>query len=166
MKSFNITQRNGNQHTVLVDDADYDEVMKYKWHVSDGRNTFYVGRNKYLGTFDGKKKYKYLQIHRQLLDLTDPKIEVDHRDHNGLNNQRENLRVANHNQNQHNQAPRKNTSSKYKGVSWDKSNKKWQANIKINGKQKKLGRFTNEYEAHLIYEKAAKELFGEFNYKK
>jgi len=48
----------------------------------------------------------------------------------------------------------KQKTSKYKGVSWSKKNKKWQSAIYINKKQIYLGYFTNEYEAHLAYQKA------------
>ena len=56
----------------------------------------------------------------------------------------------------------KNSSSKFKGVSWHKRDQKWQAYITINKKRKYLGYFNNEKEAAKIYNAAAKELFGEF----
>jgi hypothetical protein len=58
----------------------------------------------------------------------------------------------------------KRGTSKYKGVYWDKNNKKWMSRIKINKKTKYLGRFKSEKEAAEVYNKAAVELFGEFAY--
>jgi hypothetical protein len=171
MKTFTIKQRNGTIHTVNVDDSDYDEVMEHKWGVCKIENTYYVQRAIHLGYIKGKQKQKTILLHRQLLGITDPKIFADHRDHNGLNNQRENLRVATNRQNQFNRKPDKTSKGKpvssiYKGVYWDKSNSKWRSQIMANGKRKSIGQFEDEYEAHLAYEKAAKEVHGEFQYKK
>jgi hypothetical protein len=85
----------------------------------------------------------------------------DHIDGNGLNNQRDNLRLASKAQNNRNSAKRRGT-SQYKGVHWDKPRQKWKAQISLDGKPRHLGRFDNEYEAHLAYRKAAKELYGDF----
>jgi hypothetical protein len=49
-------------------------------------------------------------------------------------------------------------SSKYKGVNWDKGSNKWVARIEINRKSKYLGSFTDEYQAHLAYQKALSEI--------
>ena len=87
---------------------------------------------------------------------------IDHIDNDPLNNNIENLRETTRSQNLMNQKPRKNKSSKYKGVSWYKRDKIWQAQIKINKKQIHLGRFKLEKDAALAYNKAAIELFGEF----
>jgi hypothetical protein len=56
----------------------------------------------------------------------------------------------------------KEYSSKYKGVSWNKSLNKWVAQINVDGKQKYLGTFTDEYEAHLAYQKALNEYQNKF----
>ena len=47
--------------------------------------------------------------------------------------------------------------SKYKGVSWEKNRNKWRTQIKINGKNKNLGYFISEEQAHEIYQNALKE---------
>jgi hypothetical protein len=106
-----------------------------------------------------------------LLKLTNPNIFADHRDHNGLNNQRENIRVATNQENQFNQQKQKTyngkkTSSQYKGVSWHKRVGKWQSTIVINGKRKCLGSFTDEYQAYLAYESVAEKYQGEYKYLK
>lgn len=162
MKSFIIKQKDGTEHVVMVDDTDYDEVMKYKWYVYKSKETYYVR---------GRQAKKQVHLHRYLLGLTNPKIQIDHRDHNGLNNQRDNLRIATNQQNQFNRQKTKlikgmTPTSLYKGVSWKKSHKKWYAQIQTNGKTKHIGLFTDEYEAHLAYNSAAEKIQGEYKYKK
>ena len=87
---------------------------------------------------------------------------IDHIDNDPLNNKIENLRSITKSQNAMNQKP-KSGSSQYKGVHWNKQNKKWVSRIKINGKKKfHLGSFNLEEDAAKAYNKAAIELFGEY----
>ena len=88
--------------------------------------------------------------------------EIDHIDGNPSNNAIENLRPATHSQNQHNVGKRKNNTSGYKGVNWDKALKKWRAKIRINGKRKHLGYFDCPKEAHSAYCQAANELHQQY----
>jgi len=89
-------------------------------------------------------------------------METDHRDGNGLNNQRENLRICTRQQNSQNGLAHKDSSSQFKGVSLKKGRHKWVACIMQNGKLAHLGYFDNEIEAAKTYNTKAKELFGEF----
>lgn len=86
--------------------------------------------------------------------------EVDHRNGNGLDNRRENLRPATHRQNLANQRPQVGRSSRFKGVSWDVGRSKWRAYI--DKPQRHLGRFSDEIEAVRAYNFAALEAWGEF----
>lgn len=88
--------------------------------------------------------------------------QIDHIDGNGLNNDIENLRAANHGQNQHNKGTQKNNTSGFKGVSWHKRDKKWQAFIKFDGKKRYLGSFDTPEAAHEAYKAAATKLHKEF----
>ena len=137
----------------IVDDIDYERVSALKWYVNQS------GRDKtwYAITNTGR-----FRMHRFILCLTDPKIEVDHIDGDGLNNTRNNLRIATRTQNLANQQKRENTSSKFKGVSLDRRRNKWQSNIRMNGKRKWLGQFNNELDAAKCYNVAAIEFFGDF----
>lgn len=88
--------------------------------------------------------------------------KVDHIDGNKLNTRLDNLRACNSSMNNINRKKSINTSSKYKGVSFDKYNKKWQSRIKKDYKTIHLGRYKDEKEAAIAYDNKARELFGEF----
>lgn len=88
---------------------------------------------------------------------------VDHRDNDGLNNQRVNLRAAT--QAENNRARCHKASgcySQYRGVTFRKLTGRWVAKIKKNRRLFNLGYFTSEVEAALAYDKAARRLFGDF----
>ena len=101
-------------------------------------------------------------MHRRILNAQTGQ-EVDHANHNGLDNCRENIRLCTKNQNQWNQNKhQRRTSSRFKGVSWKGRNKKWCAQVQFNGKNIHLGLFTDDESAARVYDEAAKRLFGEF----
>lgn len=131
----------------IVDDEDYDEVMKYKWFINNPRkkNNFYASR---------RINKKYISMHRFIMGVSDKSVQVDHIDRNGLNNQKKNLRLCN-NQENHCNIISRGGSSKYKGVSYDKNRNKWSAEITNNFKKFHLGRFDDEVSAAIAYNKAA-----------
>lgn len=87
---------------------------------------------------------------------------VDHKDHNGLNNQKSNLRICNASQNGANRLKNKNASSKYFGVCYSKKSKRWNAFLQTHKRGTNLGYFDNEEEAAMHRDKIAKERYGEF----
>ncbi len=101
-------------------------------------------------------------------DMTDgyvSKIEAAFKTvRDALDNQRHNLRAVTRTQNECNKPARKNKSSKYKGVTWLKTLKKWQAKIKIGGTKISLGYFPldQEIQAALAYNEAALKYHGQF----
>ena len=82
------------------------------------------------------------------------KIVVDHIDNNKLNNHVSNLQLISNRENL--SKDKKNGTSKYPGVCWNKATNKWATNIAINGKLKHLGLFTSEEEAAEVYQNALK----------
>ncbi len=140
----------------LVDDEDYERLAKYYWCARKGRNTFYADRSVKLNG-----KWTTISMHREIFGLPKNK-QIDHADHNGLNNQKYNLRICTPAQNQQNRLPYKGFSSRYKGVGWAKDDKKWRSYIYPNYKFVSLGYFDSEIEAANAYDAKAKELFGEF----
>lgn len=105
-----------------------------------------------------KRIKKYL--HRLVIDCP----EVDHFNHNGLDNRRSNLRACDRGQNIANQKPRSfpNRTSKFKGVSWNKNARKWQVFFVANKNRKYLGLYENELEAAAAHDAVAISVHGEF----
>lgn len=86
------------------------------------------------------------------------KLVVDHINNNKNDNSVSNLQLITQRENASKDRYRINYSSKYVGVTWNKKDKKWQSKIVVNNKNKYLGQFVNEYDAHLAYQNALKEL--------
>jgi hypothetical protein len=141
---------------ILIDDEDFQLISQYNWTVYKHRNTYYADRKYYS---NGKRKK--IKLHRLIMNA-EPSQIVDHIDGNGLNNQRSNLRFATHQNNTRNSLKYKNNTSGYKGVHWCNTLNKWRAQIFVDKKRKRLGAYTDIKQAHIAYETAAKELFGEF----
>lgn len=145
----------------VIDDEDFERVRHFKWRRNKGG---YVIASRWIPE---KKHSRKIFLHRVIMS-TPCGYETDHRNHDKLNNQKTNLRVALKGQNQGNQKARINSSksSRYKGVSWHKHINKWHAQLRIkvntNIKQCHLGYFVNEIEAAKAYDKAAINYFGEF----
>jgi hypothetical protein len=143
----------------LVADEDFDKINKYKWFLV---NYLVVNLSYIKGS--GRKNQKQIRTHMHRLVMDAPLgFDVDHIDHDALNNQKSNLRICTHQQNGFNQSIQtRNKSSIYKGVSWCRFNKAWRSYIVKDNKQKTLGYFKQEYHAAMAYDIWAKELFGEF----
>jgi len=152
MKEIQLT----NGGTAKVDDEDFDELNQYRWfsHKDKERGTAYAWRHQYLGV----RKYGMVKMHQQILGIKG----IDHKDRDGLNNQRFNIRPCTNGQNQMNARPRHGCSSRFKGVSYHNQNDRWRATIVLNGKQHSLGCYSTQEAAALAYNKKAVELFGSF----
>jgi hypothetical protein len=136
----------------LVDPEDYYRLAKFNWQAASNKVTFYAS---------GKVAGRTWKMHRLIMNAP-PHLVVDHIDHNGLNNAKNNLRLCSHAQNTRNAMPNRNTTSKYKGVCWRKKEKQWIASIQLNRKIHHLGCFENEIDAAKAYDKKAGQLHGEF----
>lgn len=139
----------------LVDDEDFEFLNQWRWYAQKCSRTFYAMRKEMPSRIT-------ICMHRQILDLNNSKLEPDHKDHDGLNNQRSNLRIATRQQNLFNKSSEKNSTSKFKGVHFHKKNRNWRAMITFNGNKKHIGCYSNEQEAATAYNEWAVKLFGEF----
>jgi hypothetical protein len=140
----------GSERGALVDDEDFDVVIKNKWHLNkDG----YAQRC-------SRKVPRVTLMHRQILGVSRAEM-VDHEDEDKLNNQRLNLRRCNKSQNGANRRhARKDSRNPYKGIKPVRG--KWQARITVSGVRHHLGTFTTPEEASEAYRVAAVRMFGEF----
>ena len=158
MKEIYLTN---SKDVVLVDDEDYKMLIQYKW-------SFYKSKRSKMGRAQTNikinNKRTTLLLHHLIIKKPSNKKEIDHIDRNPLNNQKNNLRIVTHSQNMMNKSNYKNSTSKFKGVYWDKSRKMWRSAISEKNKRINLGRFTNEIDAAKAYNEKAEELHGEYAY--
>jgi len=152
MKEIQLTQG----YKAQVSDKDYKRVMALgKWQAyvmyrADGSiRALYA-----MHSYNNRTQF----LHRFILGITDSKVFVDHKDRNGLNNQRKNLRKATQAQNYHNARLSVKNTSGFKGVSPVKGNRKkpWRVDIAYGGKQYFLGYFQTAEEAAVVRKAAAK----------
>ena len=146
----------------IVDAEDYDFLMQWKWYADwkHGIKGYYAARKSRVGEFDRETT---VLMHRVIAKA--PRgMDCDHRNLNSLDNRKENLRVATRSQNNANRRKHKQNRSGFKGVGYhaNTSDKVWEARIKVNGRLRYLGSYSNPEDAHAAYLKAATETFGEF----
>ena len=134
----------------IVNDEDYEKVNQHKWCYDC---LDYAVRNK------GQSKKQRMQNF-----ILNPPIGfiIDHINGNGLDNRRNNLRIATQSQNRANSIINKNNTSGHRGVYWYKPYNKWMVMIMVNYKQIFLGYHIDKLKAVRIYNKSAIKYFGEF----
>lgn len=153
-ENYAIVYTNKNEE-ILIDKDDIENVTQYTW---------YIQKNGYVARKTKKNRMnKTIYLHRSIYGITCSK-EVDHINRNKLDNRKENLRVCNHIDNQHNMKPATGLTSKYKGVCWDKRRKAWRMRLKCNDKEAICEYYKNEISAANAYNYWAKIYFGEFAY--
>lgn len=93
----------------LVDDTDYDWLIQWKWHA-------WTAKGKWFAISQEKEGHK-MKMHRLIMNAPDG-LQVDHRNHNGLDNRRENLRICTNTENSRNRRIRRDNTTGFKGVHW------------------------------------------------
>lgn len=146
MKEIPLTQGK----VALVDDEDYSLVMQYKWHANRNYNTFYAAHNIYLRP---NVRERRLVMHRLIMNPPGH-MQIDHINHNGLDNRKENLRVVTIRENSMNRVDKSSTG--YTGVV--RYGTRFNAHIRINGVYKSLGYFNTSQDASAAYLHAANQL--------
>lgn len=149
MKTIPLTQG----HVAKVDDADYERVAQFKWHIKRYSHTIYATAH-----VPGNARQKVL-LHRVIMDAA-PGVEIDHIDRDGLNCQRSNLRASTHKQNNGNKQKRKDSKVPYKGITWHAQSSRWRVRVA----KQHIGMFDDPVEAAKAYDVAAKKQWGEFAY--
>lgn len=140
----------------IVDDEDYEWLAASSWCYKPDKRTGYAIRRG-----SRSDRTQTIWMHRQILDAP-PGVQVDHIDGDGLNNRRANLRFATNTENQRNQRTPRNNSSGFKGVHVHRRNGLYVVTIRIDGATRQLGQYANKVIAARVYDKAARDAFGEF----
>lgn len=150
METISIPLVNGKGYT-LIDAEDLHLVAGKSWYRYTGRRT----KTYYAHAHTDRNHY--ISMHKLISGFP----RVDHENGHGWDNRKLNLRDATSSQNAANSGSR-GGSSQFKGVSWDKVNKRWLVQIKVNRNARNLGRFHDEVEAAQAYDAAAREAWGPF----
>jgi len=139
-----------------VDDEDADLIAPFTWHSTrTSRTSVYA-----YTTIAGQRVW----MHHLILNVAprgQGRSAVDHRNGDGLDNRRVNLRRANNSQNSANRRPWRGR-SRFKGVSWSAAVKAWQAHVMVNRRSRFLGCYEVEEDAARAYDLAAHDAFGEY----
>lgn len=145
-------------YEAIIDADDVPLVEGYTW------KAFVDKRRVYATTEIGGRKNKTgIRMHRLIMGA--PKgVDVDHIDHNGINNRRANMRLCTRSENLQNQRKRLDNTSGFKGVNYYKRTGRWRAYIMRDSKEQHLGYFDTPEEAHSAYCKASKEIHGEYGF--
>lgn len=151
-----IIESKGNKISILYDADDHQLISKYRWWVTGKHGNQYITAE--YSRINGRRRY--VPMHRLILGIIDSKLKCDHINHNTFDNRRENLRICNHSENMYNLTAW--GFSKYKGVTYSKSRKRWVSRIRKDGKLFHLGCYHTEHDAALAYDKKALVFFGEF----
>ncbi len=141
----------------LVDDRDYPRVIQYRWHAFCVRGTWYAARH----YRNANNKLCYMLLHRFILNPPS-ELVVDHVNGDGLDCQRQNMRICINPDNVRNSKISCNNTSGFKGVVYDKRRNNWIAQIQAFKKHHWLGSFDTPEQAAIAYNKAATKFFGCF----
>lgn len=143
---------NSAECVVVIDDDDFELVAPHRWMLMCVRNL------RYALTHIEKKP---VLMHRLIMNPP-TELVVDHKDTDGLNNQRDNLRVVTRGQNGLNRRIHKNNKSGYKGVTAQADCSTFRVQLRIGGKRVLSKNFPTAIEAARAYNEAAKQYHGEF----
>lgn len=143
----------------LADDEDFKYLKEYTWYILSTGNYWYAQRNIKLNN-----RWSVIKMHKEIMgNYPKDKSQIDHINGNTLDNQKSNLRWATRAENIRNSKIRIDNKTGFKGVSWDKSRKKWLACGSKNGIAKYIGRFNNILEAVQAYKDFALLNYREFS---
>lgn len=157
MKHIQLT----NGGVALVDDEDFESLNIYRWRRVDKSDSALQYAVRSEGVYK-QGTFRLISMHRAVIDAQSGQI-VDHKNGDGLDNRRSNLRICTHAENMRNQKSQGVAGkSQYKGVQWDRRGKNWRARIYVNKQPINGGNHLTEADAAKAYDNLASQHFGEF----
>lgn len=149
-------------YIAIIDAADAEFVGRWNWSAHIHKRSDGAIRKVYARRCErANGGQRHILLHRGLIDAPDD-MDVDHRSGDGLDNRRQNLRLATKAQNCQNQTLRTDNSSGVRGVNWHEQCGKWHATIQADGKRHSLGLFEILADAKSAYALASKDMHGDF----
>ena len=143
--------KKGLGQTFQIDSDDWNRVSKHKWWIDR------------LGRPQTDICHKRVLLGRFITNPPDDMV-VDHINGDIKDNRKSNLRICTRKQNQRNRTVlNKNSTSGYRGISWDKAREKWTAQLSLNYKHIYLGRFVDINDARRVVQEAIKKYHKEFS---
>jgi hypothetical protein len=154
-----------NGFEAIVDIDDFDRLSKLTWHMAKTTNSK-IGYVTYtINNYDEiKRTCQSIRMHRLVMNVTDPKIQVDHINNNPLDNRKCNLRLCNAAQNARNTKFRSTNTTGYKGVFLQKRSGRYTSSIGVNKERYYLGIYNTPEQAALAYNEASRKYHGEYGY--
>jgi len=153
MSTITVISKNGAEHTIILDDGDFEQLSKMRWTIGKG----YAFRMIAIT--------KWTSVRKELVDYILPPIAGMERDHingNKLDNRRSNLRYCTHSQNMYNRKTKRGKHNLYIGVRKSTTQGKWIASVAVGRHQKYIGTYSTEVEAAKARDYVASQLHGEF----
>lgn len=144
----------------IVDDEDFERVNQYRWTAV--KHTYKNGHIKYYA-YNEKNN---IAMHRLIMNCTDKSKDIDHKNHNGLDNTKSNLRICTRSQNSANSRDKNRPVNgyEYRGIQKKPNGSHWRAFITFQLKRIYIGTYYTAEEAAEAYDRKAIELFGDFAY--
>lgn len=162
-----ITMRNGDKFETYFDLEDFDKIDKsnLSWHMKYAQNTksYYIRATANDGySEDGKRKQRPIYLHKLIMDADFSKGEqVDHLDHDTLNNRKYNLKIKDNTRNATNRhGANRNSTTGVRNVFWSSGDQRYVVQLQVEGRNKRFGSFKNLDEAANLAEKLREEIYG------
>ena len=158
---FVIVNKQGVRFEVLIDEADAHILQAHSWHVHDDGSGYLRVKSCVKRGTKWKDGVSAIYLHRVIMQAKRG-IIIDHKDGNGLNCRRDNLRACKHRANACNRAKHKKKKSRFKGVQWEGRRGKWYVEIRHGNTRRVKSGFSTEEEAARAYDELARRLHGKY----
>ena len=140
--------------TITIDIEDFDKVSKYQWHIENSRPNIQYAQASLKG--------RTLRMHKLIISSN---LQIDHINHNGLDNRKSNLRICNNAENNRNKDFKRNPISGYVGIRYNPKVGSYYVRIMVNKKEISLGAYKTLEGAIEARKKGEEKHFGNFAYK-